>query len=312
MRTLKCSIVIALLILGLAACTNKESTEHVTESKPKLVADTSMPSEASQPQALDKQGANEEKAQAWTDKKLGQEAARIPAEERLTMADAKIDATLQLEAKTLRLQDMQGTASSAASNLDGNPETLAQHIDAYLNSLKSAAYAFNPPSPIVVAEPVTIHLWLDPQATAAGLAEELKKAVPRDAARVESGQTRWSPKMRATLSGPDFEVKPIDSEEQPVSSTQRTTWSWDIIPQRPGKNLALHIRLEAVLPPELGPPKTITTLDREITVEVTWWWLFDHYYDKYWKELLAGLGTLLASALAWWWKNRHAANQRAE
>lgn len=158
-----------------------------------------------------------------------------------------------------------------------------QRIDAYFNGLKTAAYTFNPPSPIQVAKPVTVHLWLDPQATAAELAEELRKAIPRDAARVESGETRWSPKMRATLSGPDFEVKAIDPEEQPVGSTQRTTWSWDITPLRAGEKLALHLRLAAVLPSELGPPKTITTLDREINVEVTWWWLFDHYFEKYWK-----------------------------
>ncbi|MDD5330639.1 MAG: hypothetical protein PHX38_11565 [Sulfuricella sp.] len=186
----------------------------------------------------------------------------------------------------------------------GAPESISQRIDAFFNSLKTAAYTFNPPSPIKVAEPVTVHFWLDPQATAAELAEELKKAVPLDAARVESGLSKWSPKMRATLSGQNFEVKAIDPEEQVVGATLRTTWSWDITPLNFGKNLALHLRLEALPPPEIGSTKTITTIDREIRVEVTWWWLFDHYYEKYWKELLAGLGTALASLVAWWWKKR--------
>jgi hypothetical protein len=193
---------------------------------------------------------------------------------------------------------------AAATPAKDETASQVQRLDTYLDNLKTAAYTFNPPSPIEVAKPVTVYLWLDPQATAAELAEAFRQAVPRDAGRVESGETSWSPKMRATLSGPDFEIKAIDPEEQLVGSTQRTTWSWDITPLRAGEKLALHLRLAAVLPEELGPPKTITTLEREINVEVTWWWLFDHYFDKYWKWLLGGLGTALASAIAWWWKNR--------
>ncbi len=200
-----------------------------------------------------------------------------------------------------------GHRTAAAVPAGDETASQVQRLDAYLGSLKTAAYTFNPPSPIEVARPVTVHLWLDPQATAAGLAEALGKTVPRDAANIESGETRWSPKMRATLSGPDFEVKAIDPEEQLVGSTVRTTWSWDVTPLRAGEKLALHLRLAAVLPEELGPPKTITTLDREINVEVTWWWLFDHYFEKYWKWLLGGLGTAMASAVAWWWKNRKGA-----
>ena len=192
---------------------------------------------------------------------------------------------------------------------DDNPQIMVQRIDAYFDSLKTAAYTFNPPSPIQVSKPVTVHFWLDPQATPAALAEELKKRVPHDAAQVEFGNTKWSPKMRASLIGSqDFEVKAVDPEEQLVSSTQRTTWSWDIIPLHPGEKLLLHLRLAVVLPPELGPPKTVTTIDREINVEVTWWWLFDHNFEKYWKWLLGGLGGVIASVVAWWWKSKHTPN----
>lgn len=188
-----------------------------------------------------------------------------------------------------------------------NPEKEAQRIDAYLGNLKIAAYAFNPPSPIFVDKPTTVHLWLDPQVSAVALAQELKKLVPRDAARVESGKTKWSPQMRATLSGEEFKVIAIDPEVQLVSLSERTRWSWDITPLSANETLSLHLRLEVIFPSELGV-KTITTLDREIYVEATWWWLFDHYFDKYWKWLLGGLGTTIASIVVWWWNIRRTKN----
>lgn len=192
-----------------------------------------------------------------------------------------------------------------------SPQEETKRIDDYMRQLTESPYAFNPPSPIKVAKPVTVHFWLDPTSTAAQLAQELRRTVPQDADRVESGKALWSPKMRATLRGPGFDVKPVDgnSEEQSISSIQRTTWSWDVTPLHPGEKQTLHLRLEAVLPPELGSTRTIATLDRDIQVDVTLWWLIDHYFEKYWKWLLGGIGSALASAIAWWWKNRYAKNK---
>lgn len=275
MRSIRSGIAIVLTALSLAGCGTSEppadsgSFEPVQMKATKPAArETLMPAPAPQPVVI----VRREQRAAAVSRRPVRSASYRPTAAEATPAD---ETALQI-----------------------------QRLDAYLDSMQTAAYTFNPPSPIRVAEPVTVHLWLDPQATAATLAEELGKSLPPDAGRVESGVTRWSPKMRATLSGPDFEVKAIDPEEQLVGSTQRTTWSWDITPLRAGEKLTLHLRLAAVLPEELGPPKTITTLDREITVDVTWWWLFDHYFEKYWKWLLGGLGTALASVVAWWWKNR--------
>jgi hypothetical protein len=278
MRPIRNGIVLALAVFGLAACGSNEPAgsgsfepEHMKAAAAKPAVSKEMPRPAPPAPAV-----------IAYEHRAPHRATRHP----IRPASHRPAATAPAEDET-------------ASQV--------QRLDTYLDNLKTAAYTFNPPSPIEVAKPVTVHLWLDPQATAAELAEAFRQAVPRDAGRVESGETSWSPKMRATLSGPDFEVKAIDPEEQLVGSTQRTTWSWDITPLRAGEKLALHLRLAAVLPEELGPPKTITTLEREINVEVTWWWLFDHYFDKYWKWLLGGLGTALASTIAWWWKNRREA-----
>jgi hypothetical protein len=185
--------------------------------------------------------------------------------------------------------------------------SLAAEIDAYLDRLSHAAYTFNPPSPIKVARPRTVYLWLDLTATPEGLAAELREVVPEDAPRVESGETLWSPIMEATLTGSAFQIEAVRPERQSVSSTHRTTWAWEVTATQAGKRLPLHLTLNVILPPDLGPPHTIAALDRRIDVEVTLWWAFDHYFDRYWKWLLGGLGTTLAGVIAWWWKRPTAA-----
>ena len=191
-------------------------------------------------------------------------------------------------------------ASGDAVALSGNPR------DTYLNSLQDAAYTFNPPGTMKVEETRTVHLWLDTRVTEAELAAALRELVPQDAARIESGQIPVSPQMEAILTGDDFTIKAVQPTTQTVNMAGRTIWSWDVTPHQPGRHV-LHLRLVAVLPESLGERHTIPRpLDRDIEVEVTAWWIFDYYFEKYWGPILGGLATMLAGAFAWWWKRRYA------
>ncbi len=188
--------------------------------------------------------------------------------------------------------------------------TLTERMDAYLAELRRASYAFNVPSPIKVAKPVTVHFWLDPrvssQQLAADLASALRATQPGDT--VESGVVKVSSKMRATLKGDDFTITPVTEEVQPISAVERTHWAWEVTPKRPGHKLPLYLSLDIVLPQELAGRGVIAPpLDKRIDVEVTWWWLLDTYWEKYWQWLLGGLGTAFASVVAWWWKRRQGA-----
>jgi len=201
----------------------------------------------------------------------------------------------------------------AAEPVPGEPvaaapsDSVGAAIDAYLAGLKSAAYTFNPPSPIKVDRPHTVHLWLDPQATPESLADALRAAVPEDAARVEAGETPWSPIMEATLTGGAFAIKAITPARQSISASHRSEWTWEVTATRAGEDLPLYLTLNVILPEHLGPPHTVATLDRRIDVQVTFWWAFDHYFDRYWKWLLGSVGTAFTGVVAWWWKRRSAA-----
>lgn len=179
--------------------------------------------------------------------------------------------------------------------------------DEYLKRLKNASYTFNPPSPIKVDKPRTIHLWVDTIINHEELAEQLKKLVPQDADRIESGEIKIAPRMKASLTGENFKITPVPAgtEVQDINFSGRTIWSWNIVPTWPGTQ-TLQLRLIAIPPKSIGEPYTIPeALDREIVVEVTIWWAFDHFFEKYWKWLLGGLGTLLVTILGWWWKKTY-------
>jgi hypothetical protein len=207
------------------------------------------------------------------------------------------------------LETTKGGARAAATTSAAlaADEQRTRRRDDYIAGLKQGAYTFNPPSPIKVDARITVALWVDPVKEAAQLAEEMKKAFPASAARVEAGATAWSPRMRATLTGPDFEITPVESKDfkgvKDLSMNARTEWGWTLVPKLPGKK-QLHLLLAVVLPPELGEPRELPTMSRDVEVEVSVWWLLDHYWEKYWKWVLSGLGGALAAAIGWWWKKR--------
>ncbi len=183
--------------------------------------------------------------------------------------------------------------------------------DDYVAGLSKAAYTFNPPTPIKVARPIAVALWVDPAKEAAQLAEEMKKAFPESAARVEPGTTVWSPRMKAALTGPtDLEITPLDpgkdgkpfDGEKDLSMTGRTEWSWSLVPTLPGTK-KLQLRLSVVLPRELGDPHELQALERDVDVEITVWWLIDHYWER-WKWAIGGIASALAAAIGWWFKRR--------
>lgn len=202
-------------------------------------------------------------------------------------------------------------ATTASPEFSADADLLARR-DAYHQQLKQASYTFNPLSPIKVATPVTIFFWIDPVAEPMRLAEELKAKLlemrPGEPPRTEAGRIDWSPKMRATLTGDDFDITPTEGKgfdgQKNLSATLRTGWAWDIKAKHVGETLPLHLRVWAVLPKELGEPYEVLKLDKLIHVEVTIFWLLDEFWEKYWKWILGGLGTALASAIGAWWKSR--------
>lgn len=314
----------------LAACATHDPTaEARDEARPPVVAAAPQPAAAPKvfaskngdraklEKAAPERLAGEKKKEVFL---IGAEAAvasaRLDAAAAPPMAKAKKNggATVAKVTEHLMLAERRAmvTASAAASpEFDADAALLARR-DAYHKQLKQAAYTFNPLSPIKVATPVTVYFWIDPVAEPMRLAEELKAKLlemrPGETPRTEAGRIDWSPRMRATLTGDDFDIMPTEGKgfdgQKNLSASRRTEWAWDIKARHVGERLPLHLRVWAILPQELGEPYEVLKLDKLIHVEVTWLWLLDEFWEKYWKWLLGGLGTALAGAIGAWWKSR--------
>lgn len=176
------------------------------------------------------------------------------------MAEAYASYPRESETHTRRLASAEAVPHPSPQSITAGQES--QRIDVFINSMKNAAYAFNPPSPIKVNKPVTIYLWLDPLSSPQALREQLQRQVPEDAARTEAGISRWSPVMEAALGGDEFIITPITPTRQAVSSKERTEWRWSITPKHPGRKERLHITLNAVMPDGL---RSVTAV--EIAIE---------------------------------------------
>jgi hypothetical protein len=124
-----------------------------------------------------------------------------------------------------------------------------------------------------------------------GLPSDQKKA---------SEATPISTKMRMTLKGSDFGINSTSQEVQFVDNETPTVWTWEITPKHAGK---LTLRLAAIV--EIGEiPKEITTIDREITVQVDPVNEAELFIKTSWQWIIATI-TALGGAIWSWIKTRH-------
>jgi hypothetical protein len=113
-------------------------------------------------------------------------------------------------------------------------------------------------------------------------------------------------RMRARLTGEDFKIEALDSEIQPLTSGEVTTWRWDVTPTKWGRR-TLHLSVEALfIVQHRETPKTVHSYDRDITVNVTVRQRLIAYIRSIPESIrnpviLAILGAI-GTALVGWWK----------
>jgi hypothetical protein len=172
----------------------------------------------------------------------------------------------------------------------------------YFSKLKEGTYTFAPPSPIKVDEWRTIGVAASIKKDAQELEKMLRQIVP-DAGRMESVGGKVGPMMEAKLTGESFDIKAVSPASQTIAEDAAARWLWEVKAKEPGKR-RLHLVVTAIIPDGSAPPTEVALMNRDIEVEVTIWWLVDHYWEKYWKWLLGGLGTAAGSAIAWFFNRK--------
>jgi len=165
-------------------------------------------------------------------------------------------------------------------------------IDRTLKNMKMANIAFNTPESMNLEKTELIHLILDMKKSVA----TLKNMIEGEGKKV-GDRIRISSRMKARLTGQNFQIIAITPEIQAISGSYVTEWKWDIKPERTGSQ-KLHLTLSALIDVEgESTERAIETFDRVIDIQVTpgqtiktffknnWQWL--------WMVVFAPIGTFL-------------------
>jgi hypothetical protein len=134
-----------------------------------------------------------------------------------------------------------GNTNAGNTNAGTNPRA---KLDEALGKMAQASAGFNPPPPSMkLGEKVVLSFVISPKQTPRELEEGVRKET--GPGNVETRTIRVSNDMEARLEGPGFHVEPMSPGTQPVSTLQETKWTWEVWPERAGKQ-TLYLYVSAL------------------------------------------------------------------
>jgi hypothetical protein len=145
-------------------------------------------------------------------------------------------------------------------------DVLLKPVEDALAKLIKANVAFNVPEHMQVSKTRTIQAKLAVNITPDEHIAKLTESGTR-----ESQPLLVSNQMSATLSGGGaFDISPSGPQTQWISSTQETSWSWEVTPKQQGtQKLTLAFDAHISVGGKEGT-RTVNSLTRKIEVEVAW------------------------------------------
>ncbi len=179
--------------------------------------------------------------------------------------------------------------------LGDNPLEEDQAAQEFMN-LHKGNIAYNAPDKMKTGESAIITAAIGSDTVSL---QNLKAGLPQGPnTTTASLPTLVTTKMKVTLTGPDFTITKLSSEEQVVVGDDPTTWKWSVKPKRSG-SLTLH--LAAIIEMKAGA-KDYKTVDSAITVKVDPLDASEEFMKENWQYLLGSLGGL--GAIAGWLKRK--------
>ncbi len=166
---------------------------------------------------------------------------------------------------------------------DTNKPEWYEILEEELNRITTGKTVFNPPEKmkVGVSERVEVRISRD---SGIDIVSSLKG---RGVAQVED--IRVSELMKVRLSGSDFDITPLNEEEQFIGKQGFTEWTWNVIPKKRGDNLLhLHVTLRIRLP--FGEErKDHPVVDKLISVKVNPIYSVGVFVSIYWKWIASAI-----------------------
>jgi hypothetical protein len=182
----------------------------------------------------------------------------------------------------------------------GDPDEL--QLDASMQKLQDGKLAYSTPVSMMTGESANVVARIGGSAVSA---DAMKAGMPQEpGSTVATAATKVSTKMKMALRSADFDITPLNSEEQEVGGSDPTEWQWTIVPKHSGK-LQLHL----VATVELKDlQRDFASIDRDIQVQVNEKGAVGAFIEKNWQWLYATLGAGLLALVRFLWARRKKAD----
>ena len=153
-------------------------------------------------------------------------------------------------------------------------------VDEYLASISSANIAFNSPQTLNLNETTQIKLLLSLKKSIEELQREISSSSPGS---TDGASIKVANRMEARLTGNNFQITAITSEEQAIGENETVEWRWQIKPLSTGFH-NLHLTLTAIFEIDgSATRRSLRTFDKSIEVEVTTSQIVSSFIEKNWQ-----------------------------
>ena len=104
--------------------------------------------------------------------------------------------------------------------------------------------------------------------------------------------------MKVRLTGDNFDIKPLSSEEQVVRPVRFTEWSWDVTPLKSGiQELHLTVTVRVLIPGQDEQKIDWDVMDKRISVKVNPSYTIKRFIESYWQWIAGTIITIVIAAI---------------
>lgn len=144
-----------------------------------------------------------------------------------------------------------------------------------------------------VKEPVLVRLTQN-------LTEDLTKGLKERGQR-QFDEIKVGSFMKAKLTGDNFDIESLSSEEQVVGEVGVTEWVWHVTPSKSGtKWLHLTVTVRILIPDHDEQKKDSVVLDKKIRVKVNPPYTIKTFIGSYWQWIVGTIIAIVIAAIGIW------------
>ena len=158
-------------------------------------------------------------------------------------------------------------------------------VDQILSQLHLASIAFYVPDKANIRDKLIADLEIDPTDGVKAFEHKLKVE-----GNITKDEILISKVLTAKLHAPNFNVIALTPQEQAISNTIPTKWSWELIPTEPGEHeVMLSISAKVKVDNE-GTERYIGTYNKKVTIKISHFQAFKSWWNKNWQWVLSAIG----------------------